>query len=129
MYEIDELWTPVVGRPGIHFSRLQRCPHKPVSRSPEEFDVEYRTVPSATFTANLILALSLLQISALPKLDNVRGAEINSLCRHDFYRPYKIIVSYTLQYRSWFDSRTFIYGQNPLNLRVRLLPNFYQRFL
>src|SRR6218665_3975439 len=93
--------------------------------------LEYQTVPSATpaFTACLISALSFLLISALLKLDSVRGAEINSLCRHDFYRPYKIIVSYTLQYCSWFDSRTFIYGQNPLNLRVRLLPNFYQRFL
>src|SRR6218665_793811 len=68
---------------------LQRCPHKPVSRSPEEFDVEYQTVPSATtaFTASLISALSFLQMSALPKLYNVRGAEINSLCRHDSYRP------------------------------------------
>ena len=59
---------------------LQRCPHKPVKRSPEEFDVEYQTVPSAT---TAFTTLSFLQISALPKLDNVRGAEINSLCRLD----------------------------------------------
>ena len=90
MYEIDELSTPVVGRPGIHFITALSA-YKPVSRSPEEFDVEYQTVPSAdtAFTASLISALSFLQISALPKLDNVRGAEINSLCKHDSYRPYK----------------------------------------
>jgi len=49
---------------------------------------------TTALTASLISALSFLQISALPKLDNARGAEINSLYRHDCYRPYKIIVSY-----------------------------------
>src|SRR6218665_3874565 len=120
MHEIDDYyghrWLVVP-----EYISLQRCRNKLVSCSPEEFDVEYQTVPSATttFTTSLISALLFLQISALPKLDNVGpalsnfvgGAEINSLCRHDSYRPYKNNRKYI---RSWLDSRTFIYGQKPL---------------
>jgi len=100
MHEIDDYyghrWLVVP-----EYISLQRCPHKPVSCSPEEFDVEYQTVPSATttFTTSLISALLFLQISALPKLDNVGGAEINSLCRHDSYRPHKNNRKYTLMVR------------------------------
>src|SRR6218665_1558137 len=54
------LSTLVIGRPD--YISLQRCPHKPVSRtcSPEEFDVEYQTFQSATtaFTSSLISELS-----------------------------------------------------------------------